>query len=62
MKAKFLEVMLREKHFENNLQLYMKTGYKTYEVMIEHDLDRFKWEYGKEVYNKFNKIYQTIKA
>ena len=62
MKAKFLEVMLNEKNFENNLQLYMKTGYKTYEVMIEHDLDRFKWEYGQDVYYKFNKIYQTIKA
>ena len=61
MKGKFLEVMLKEKHFENTLQLYMETGYKSYEVMIEEDLDRFKWEYGEEVYKKFNRLYDFAK-
>ena len=59
---KFLDVLNTHKRLENTIQLYMKTGYNMYGLMIEEYIDRIKIEYGIEMYNKFNEFYKGIKG
>lgn len=59
---KFLNVLNTHKQLENNLQLYIKTGYKSYEVMIEDALEDIKINEDLKVYKKFEDLYLGIKT
>ncbi len=54
---KFLDVLNSHKQLENNLQLYIQTGYVAYEVMIEDALGDIKLNNSPEVYKKFETLY-----
>jgi len=45
----------------HNLNHYAETGLKDYAKMIEFDLKIIKQNYGQDVYNKLNHIYQGIR-
>jgi hypothetical protein len=57
-----LQAMNTVPFLHNHLNLYAETGFKTYAIMIEDELNHIKKHYGPEVYNKLNHIYQGIKS
>jgi cyclopropane fatty-acyl-phospholipid synthase-like methyltransferase len=56
-----LEAMVTRPALHHNLNHYAETGLKDYAKMIEFDLKIIKQNYGQDVYNKLNHIYQGIR-
>ena len=55
-----LEAMNIVPFLHNHLNLYAETGFKTYAIMIEDELNHVRKHYGPDVYNQLNHVYQGI--
>ena len=57
-----LQAMATRPFLHIALNHYAETGMQTYAKMVEFDLDIIKQNYGNDVYEKFNHVYQGIKG
>jgi hypothetical protein len=57
-----IEATMTTPLLHTHLNEYAETGLKTYARMIEFDLKILKQQYGQEVYDKLNHIYQGIRG
>jgi len=55
-----LQAMATRPFLHNALNQYAETGMQTYARMIEFDLKIIKQNYGNDVYNQLNHIYQGV--
>jgi len=57
-----LQAMMTTPLLHTHLNEYAETGMLTYARMIAFDLKIIKQNYGQEVYNKLNHVYEGIQS